>query len=212
MGAIFGFLGGFYANSAVVALLMAFGGGLFGALIYAFLTVTLKANQNVTGLTLTIFGTGLANLIGENLLAGGARSAAFTEGLKAAFGSIRIPVLADIPYVGPLLFNNNIFVIIGVVCAVAMGLLLKPHPPRPQPARGGREPRRGGRGRRQCHAVQVRAHPPGRRHLRPGRRLRLLRHLQRRLGAELRQTAWAGSPWRWSSSPPGAPTAPSSAR
>ena len=100
MGAIFGFLGGFYANSAVVALLMAFGGGLFGALIYAFLTVTLKANQNVTGLTLTIFGTGLANLIGENLLAGGARSAAFTEGLKAAFGSIRIPVLADIPYVG----------------------------------------------------------------------------------------------------------------
>ena len=39
---------------------MAFGGGLLGALIYAFLTVTLKANQNVTGLTLTIFGTGLA--------------------------------------------------------------------------------------------------------------------------------------------------------
>ena len=49
---------------------------------------------------------------------------AFSEELKAAFGSIRIPVLADIPYVGPLLFSNNIFVIIGVVCAVAMGLYL----------------------------------------------------------------------------------------
>ena len=124
MGAIFGFLGGFYTNSAVVALLAAFGGGLLGALIYAFLTVTLKANQNVTGLTLTIFGTGLAALIGENLLAGGSVSVAFSEELKAAFGSIRIPVLADIPYVGPLLFSNNIFVIIGVVCAVAMGLYL----------------------------------------------------------------------------------------
>ena len=106
------------------ALLAAFGGGMLGALIYAFLTVTLKANQNVTGLTLTIFGTGLAALIGENLLAGGSVSVAFSEELKAAFGSIRIPVLADIPYVGPLLFSNNIFVIIGVVCAVAMGLYL----------------------------------------------------------------------------------------
>lgn len=124
MGAIFGFLGGFYTNSAVVALLAAFGGGLLGALIYAFLTVTLKANQNVTGLTLTIFGTGLAALIGENLLAGGSVSVAFSEELKAAFGGIRIPVLADIPYIGPLLFSNNIFVIIGVVCAVAMGLYL----------------------------------------------------------------------------------------
>ena len=71
MGAIFRLPRRLYTNSAAVALLMAFGGGLLGALIYAFLTVTLKANQNVTGLTLTIFGTGLAALIGENLLAGG---------------------------------------------------------------------------------------------------------------------------------------------
>ena len=124
MGAIIGFLGGHYTNSAVIALLAAFGGGVLGALIYAFLTVTLKANQNVTGLTLTIFGTGLASLIGENLLAGGSVSVAFSPELQAAFGNIRIPVLADIPYIGPLLFNNNIFVIIGVVCAVAMGLYL----------------------------------------------------------------------------------------
>lgn len=44
-----------------------------GGLIYAFLTITLRANQNVTGLTLTIFGGGVANFLGGSLntLAGG---------------------------------------------------------------------------------------------------------------------------------------------
>lgn len=124
MGAIFGFLGGYYLDSAAIALLAAFGGGLLGGLIYAFLTVTLKANQNVTGITLTTFGTGLASLIGENLLAGGKTTVVFSDSLKASFGSIRVPLLADIPYIGPLLFNNNIFVILGVALAVAMGLYL----------------------------------------------------------------------------------------
>ena len=61
--------------SMLIALLAAFGAGAFGALIYSFLTVTLRANQNVTGLTLTIFGTGLANFCGELLgkSAGGCR-------------------------------------------------------------------------------------------------------------------------------------------
>ena len=76
------------------------GGGLLGALIYAFLTVTLKANQNVTGLTLTIFGTGLAALIGENLLAGGSVSVAFSEELKAAFGGIAFRCLRTSPISG----------------------------------------------------------------------------------------------------------------
>ncbi len=124
MGAILGFLAGFYTDSAVLALGAAFLGGALGALIYTFLTVTLKANQNVTGLTLTIFGTGLASLIGENLLAGGAASASFSESLKASFDRIPIPGLADIPYLGPLLFDNNIFVYLGVGIAICMGIYL----------------------------------------------------------------------------------------
>ena len=46
-------------DSPLFAVLAAFAAAAFGALIYAFLTVTLKANQNVTGLTLTTFGIGL---------------------------------------------------------------------------------------------------------------------------------------------------------
>ena len=37
----------------------------FGDLIFSFLTVSLKANQNVTGLALTIFGTGVGQFVGE---------------------------------------------------------------------------------------------------------------------------------------------------
>ena len=37
-------------------------------LLYSFLTVSLKVNQNVTGLTLTIFGTGIANFFGGNMM------------------------------------------------------------------------------------------------------------------------------------------------
>ena len=41
--------------------------GCFGALIYAFLTVTLRANQTVTGLSLTIFGTGFTKFMGNSI-------------------------------------------------------------------------------------------------------------------------------------------------
>lgn len=58
---------------------------MIGGLIYSVLTITLRANQNVTGLTLTIFGSGFANLFGGNLnkMAGGAGqiSVAFTSGV-----------------------------------------------------------------------------------------------------------------------------------
>ena len=57
----------------VLALSAAFVASALGGLIYSFLTITLRTNQNVTGLTLTIFGSGIANFFGGmlNKLAGG---------------------------------------------------------------------------------------------------------------------------------------------
>ena len=63
--------------SAIVCLLVsflaAFAASALGGLLYSFLTITLRANQNVTGLTLTIFGGGVANFFGGSLntMAGG---------------------------------------------------------------------------------------------------------------------------------------------
>ncbi|MDR1130838.1 MAG: ABC transporter permease [Oscillospiraceae bacterium] len=83
LGGIAGLAGAFlYESSAAVpvplaglliALLCALAASMLGGLIYSFLTITLRANQNVTGLTLTIFGSGVANLFGGamNKMAGG---------------------------------------------------------------------------------------------------------------------------------------------
>lgn len=54
-----------------IAILAAFAGGLFMGLIYSFLTVTLKANQNVTGLAMTTFGVGVTKFVMSKMAVGG---------------------------------------------------------------------------------------------------------------------------------------------
>lgn len=83
LGGIAGLAGSFLYESSVtepvpvigliIAFLCACVASVIGGLIYSFLTITLRANQNVTGLTLTIFGSGIANLFGGamNKMAGG---------------------------------------------------------------------------------------------------------------------------------------------
>ncbi|MDR3050948.1 MAG: ABC transporter permease [Oscillospiraceae bacterium] len=125
MGAILGFWAGYVTGSAALALAAAFAAGALGALIYAFLTVTLKANQNVAGLTLTIFGAGFANFTGNALIMGSpTRTAVLAGSVIRAFQPLRVPLLADIPVLGRLLFAHNIFIYLGVAAALAMGLYL----------------------------------------------------------------------------------------
>ena len=83
----------FYENSveepnkflcAVIAIVCAFVASALGGLIFAFLTITLRANQNVTGLTLTIFGSGVANFFGGSL-----------NQLSGGVGQLRVPATSD---------------------------------------------------------------------------------------------------------------------
>ena len=103
-----------------VAVAAAAAAGGLGALIYAFLVVTLRANQNVTGLTLTIFGTGFANFFGELI---GKQAGGFVQvsaPTKAMFGIINFGALSDIPVLGSLLFRYNWMVYFGLVVMLAM--------------------------------------------------------------------------------------------
>lgn len=54
--------------AVLIPLLSSILGSLIAGLIYCFLTVTLRANQNVTGLALTTFGTGFGNFFGGSLI------------------------------------------------------------------------------------------------------------------------------------------------
>jgi ABC-type uncharacterized transport system permease subunit len=126
LGAIIGFLGGFVFNSALMALLFAVLAGMAGAAIYAFTTVTLKANQNVTGLTLTIFGTGIANFIGETLKESYPAGTVFiSDKVKAALLPLHMGALSDIPVIGKLLFSHSILSYLVAALAILMGFYLK---------------------------------------------------------------------------------------
>lgn len=125
LGACAGFIVGYLTDSFVLAIFAAFAAGMLGGLIYGVLTVTFMANQNVTGLTLTIFGIGFSNFIGVFMVE---RSATGTlklpEGITAQIANIHIAGLSDIPVVGELLFSYNPFVYIGVLIAIICGIYL----------------------------------------------------------------------------------------
>ena len=120
VGAIFGYLAGCYANSLGVGILAAFLLGALCGLIFAALTVSLQANQNIPGLTLTTFGLGVYVFVGN-----GVRSVSWPAmndypGVKEGFSDLAIPGLSQLPVVGRGLFDHNILVYLGVVAALAM--------------------------------------------------------------------------------------------
>jgi len=104
MGAVTAFAAAFHTGSAWagVATAMVVGGAL--ALIHAFLTSTLRADQTVSGLALTIFGTGLASFLGQRLGPGGMP---LVGQVGPRFQRVPIPGLSELPLVGPSLFNQD---------------------------------------------------------------------------------------------------------
>lgn len=116
LGAILGFIGAQATGSAWLGILCALGVGAAAGLLHAFISVTLKANQFVSGLALTIFGLGLSGLLGRGW-----------EGrpLASAMEPITVPLLADIPLLGPALFTGqHILTYLALVVAVILWVVL----------------------------------------------------------------------------------------
>ncbi|MCX7024609.1 MAG: ABC transporter permease [Spirochaetes bacterium] len=98
MGAVTSFAVSYYTHSLPLALLAAVLVGAALSAIHAFLTITMRANQVVSGLSITLFGSGFASFLGQRL--GPATNNHRLVGLVGAkFESFRIPVLSDIPIV-----------------------------------------------------------------------------------------------------------------
>ena len=109
----------------ILSFIAAFLAAALGGALYSFLTITLRANQNVTGLTLTIFGSGLANFFGGalNNMAGGVGqiSVAVTSGAYRA----SIPGAANLGWFGQIFLNHGFMVYLAIVLAVLMHLFFK---------------------------------------------------------------------------------------
>ncbi|MEG0115522.1 MAG: ABC transporter permease [Hydrogenoanaerobacterium sp.] len=111
--------------AVIVGILASFAAGAFGALLFSFLTITLRVNQNVTGLALAIFGTGVGQFVGEFMRVKEGTFISVSNGLKDMFQESPFPsFLQDIPVVGQLVFGYNIFVYIGIVMALAIAWFL----------------------------------------------------------------------------------------
>ena len=119
VGAIFGYLAGCWSNSLVVGLLVSFGAAGLCGLLFAVLTVSLQANQNVTGLTITTFGLGLYFFVGKGV---GEKWPAMTgaQSLVNGLSPVEIPALSRLPVVGQGLFSHSVLVYLGLAIAVAV--------------------------------------------------------------------------------------------
>ncbi len=124
VGAIFGYMLGCFTNSLLVGILSAFVVGALCGLLFAFLTVSLQANQNITGLTLTTFGLGVYFFVGNFLKATKWPVMSDYSSIVSGFEPIEIPLLSKIPIIGEGLFSHNILVYLGIVIAVGMWFYL----------------------------------------------------------------------------------------
>ena len=108
----------------LLALIAALVAGGLGGLAYSVLTISLRANQNVSGLALTTFGVGVGNFFGGSLskLAGGVGQIS-TAATASAF-RLTLPVLRDIPVVGDVLFSYGLLTYIAIAVSVVMSWYL----------------------------------------------------------------------------------------
>lgn len=97
VGALAGFIAALYTGQATLAFLV---GGLAGGLLAALhglVCIGFQGNQVVSGLALTILGTGLADYLGTP----------FVGQKVTGFSAVPLPLLADIPGLGPVFFNQD---------------------------------------------------------------------------------------------------------
>jgi ABC-type uncharacterized transport system permease subunit len=105
MGALSGFAATFYSHSLLLGILTALVVGGLLAMIHGFFTITLRANQVVCGLALTILGIGLSSFLGRPIIGR----------VAERFVPLPIPVLKEIPILGPVLFNQSALVYVGYI-------------------------------------------------------------------------------------------------
>ncbi|MEG6616004.1 ABC transporter permease [Peptococcaceae bacterium 1198_IL3148] len=120
MGALGGFVGAFFTGSLWIGVALAVVVGMLFSVIMAVLSVTIRADQVIAGVALTILGTGLSTFLFRVIFG--------IQKLPPAiepFEAISIPVLSNIPILGPVLFQHNILVYLTFILVVLSAIVLK---------------------------------------------------------------------------------------
>jgi len=115
VGAVSGYIATVQSENHWVGVIAALGTGGMMAAIHAFLSVTLRANQVVSGLALTIFGTGLSAFLGKGYIG---------RPVPDVFKPVEIPVLSRIPYAGKILFEHDSLVYLSFLLVIMIWIIV----------------------------------------------------------------------------------------
>lgn len=138
VGAISGVIGAFFYESSlpegaalnpfmavIIPLLCCIIGSLVMGLIYCFLTVTLRANQNVTGLALTTFGTGIGNFFGGSLVKlVGSDVASVNFSRTSAIYKAYLPFADDLGWFGEIFLSHGFLMYFAIIIALICSFVL----------------------------------------------------------------------------------------
>jgi len=116
LGAVSAFATAFTTGNPWLGMLVAGIAGALASLIHGFVSITLRANQVVSGLALTMLGLGLSGLFGKGF-----------EGkpLNSTITNVTVPVLKDIPYLGEILFiDQSPIVYIAIILTPVLSFIL----------------------------------------------------------------------------------------
>lgn len=109
------FLAIYYTGSPSLAFLVGGFAGLLMSSLHAFVTITCLGNQVVSGLALTILGLGLTSFLGTPFI-----------GQKTpGFDVVALPLLSDIPALGPIFFKHNVLVYISYICPLLLWVFMR---------------------------------------------------------------------------------------
>ena len=116
VGAVTAFIVTHHTGNPWLGLCAAIVAGMLISIVHAFASVSLQSNQVVSGLALTMLGLGMAGLLGKSYVG---------KPLVVKINAMPIPVLSDIPIVGPVLFNQSPFFYLAILLAVGVWFMLE---------------------------------------------------------------------------------------
>jgi simple sugar transport system permease protein len=109
-----------------IPLLASLFGSLLMGLIYSFLTITLRANQNVTGLALTTFGIGFGNFFGGSLIKiTGSEVPSIALSATSAYFSKSLPAAANLGWFGKIFLSYGFLAYLAIVIALVASYILQ---------------------------------------------------------------------------------------
>ena len=123
--------GGYAANmngllAVLIPMIACLLGSLLMGLLYCFLTVTLRANQNVTGLAMTTFGVGFGNFFGGSLIKlTGAEVPSIALSATSGFFSKSLPFAGQLGAFGKLLMSYGFLAYLAIAIALITSFVLK---------------------------------------------------------------------------------------